>query len=103
MVGGLKHTLSYLQKVAQAVETMHGCPCSHETETLVHEMVDGRTVWRGMVETYALTGHPQAAKAFAWGWKDDTGMIHYVAMLNLPPIHSPREAVQAAIASGVQW
>jgi hypothetical protein len=93
---------AYLDNLKRAVEAMHGCQCSHETSGLVHEMMDGKTVWRGMVETYALTGHPKATKAFAWGWEDDDDEIRYVAVLNVPPISSPREAVQAAIASKKQ-
>jgi hypothetical protein len=43
---------------------------------------------------------PTASKAFAWAWRDDAGETHYVAVLDVPPVNSPREAVQAAIASG---
>lgn len=63
-------------------------------------MMDGETVWEGDVETFELQGHPEATKAFAWGWTDAQGEIQYIAILNLPPIEGPREAVQAAIASG---
>ena len=38
--------------------------------------------------------------AFAWGWEDAEGEIRYISVLKIPPVVSPREAVQAAIASG---
>lgn len=79
---------------------MHGCQCAHEGTSHVHEIMDGKTVWEGDVETFTLSGHPQADKAFAWGYRDAAGEIRYLAVLNVPPIVSPREAVQAAIAGG---
>ena len=91
---------SYIECLTRAVTAMHG-PCRHMGTSLVHEMMDGETDGKGEVETFALEGHPKAAEAFAWGWDDD-GEIRYIAVLNVPPIVSPREAVQAAIASGRQ-
>ncbi len=93
---------SYLEYLARAVTAMHCCACSHVSTSRVHEAMDGKTVWEGKVETFALEGHPKASRAFAWGYKDGAGEIQYVAVLNVPPINSPREAVQAAIASGPQ-
>lgn len=91
-----------LMNIYKAVTALHGCDCSHIGTSQVHEMMDGKTVWKGEVETFNLVGHPKANKAFAWSWKDDDGDTHYVAVLNVPPILSPRQAVQAAIASRVQ-
>lgn len=92
----------YIKDLSEAVAALHGCHCSHLQTAHVHEMMDGQTVWQGEVETFDLTGHPKASKAFAWSWEDDAGEDHFVAVLNVPPINSPREAVQAAIASGKQ-
>ena len=80
---------------------MHGCGCAFLHTSKVHEMMEGKTVWKGNVEVFDLSGHPQATKAYAWGYTDQQGEIQYIAILNTPPIDSPREAVQAAIASGV--
>lgn len=62
--------------------------------------MDGKEVWRGDVEVFDLTEHSKASKVFAWGYEDEGGEIQYTAVLNVPPIDLPREAVQAAIASG---
>lgn len=90
----------YLDNLQRAVEAMHGCSCEHQTTGYIHQQMDGQTVWKGAVDTFALTGHATASKAYAWSWKDDVGEVHSVAILNNPPIHSPRAAVQATIASG---
>lgn len=82
-----------------AVEAMHACGAVRLTSGIVHEMMDGQTVWKGTVDTFELFGHPKASKAYAWAWKDDSGETRYMAVLNLPPVNSPREAVQATLAS----
>ncbi len=89
-----------LEALSAAVAALHGCDCSFVSTAHVHEMMDGRTVWQGSVETFALRGHKLASRAFAWAWRDDAGETHYIAVLAVPPVNSPREAVQAAIASG---
>jgi hypothetical protein len=89
-----------IEALSAAVAALHGCDCSHAGTSTVHEMMEGKTVWRGQVETFALRGHRSADEAFAWAWRDDAGETHYVAVLAVPPVNSPRDAVQAAIASG---
>lgn len=78
---------------------MEGCPCSHSGTSKVHETMDGKTVWKGEVETFDLQGHPKAKRAFAWSYKDDHGETQFVSLLDHPPFNSPRDAVQIAIAS----
>ena len=90
----------YLNNLAAAVSNMHGCPCSHSDDAIVREMIDGKIVWNGKVEIFDLVNHPKATKAFAWAFKDEKGEIQYMAVLNVPPIENPRDAIQAAIASG---
>jgi hypothetical protein len=91
----------YIESLTKAVRAMHGFPCRRLRTSHVHEMLDGKTVWQGSVETFTIEGHPKATEAYAWGWDDD-GEVRYIAVLNVLPINSPREAVQAAIASGRQ-
>ena len=65
----------------------------------MHEVFRGETVWKGEVEVYDLTGHPKAKRAYAWSHlegKNDEGE-RFVAVLEIPPVISPRTAVQAAI------
>lgn len=90
----------YITNLTDAVSAMHGVFCVHRATERVIELMDGKEVWNGNVEVFNLEGHSNATKAYAWGYKDDRGEIQYIAILNVPPIGSPREAVQAAIASG---
>lgn len=88
-----------LQKLTEVVASLHGGDPSHLETAQVHEMMDGKTVWQGEVEVFELAGLELATKAFAWSHLDDNNRRQYVAVLNVPPIHTPREAVQAAIVS----
>ena len=90
----------YLSNLSNAVTAMHGVSCSYAETVRVIESMDGKEIWKGDVEAFELVGHSKASKAYAWGYEDSDGKIQYIAILNVPPINSPREAVQAAIASG---
>ena len=90
-----------LQDLTRAVESEHGVKAMHEGCVHVHEMMDGKTVWEGYVEMFAVEGHSQATRAFAWSWVDE-GELRHATALNVPPINSPLEAVRAVIASGRQ-
>jgi hypothetical protein len=92
-------TPTELETLTRAVSAMEGCPCSHLGTSKVHEQMDGQTVWKGEVETFALQGHPSAKRAFAWSYVDDQGETQFVSLLEQPPVNSPRAAVQIAIAS----
>lgn len=89
----------YINALSQVIQEVHGCERAHERTDLVHEEINGRTIWQQRVETFTLTGHPKAARAFAWGWNDEDGSIRYVAILELESITSPLAAVQMAAQS----
>ena len=92
--------IDILANIQKTVTATHGCECSHEATSFVHALMKGKTVWRGVVDTFKLHGHSRAAKAFAWAYRDARGEVHYIAVLSVPPLLSPHDAVQAAIADG---
>lgn len=83
----------------RAIRAVHGCESSHAWTASVTEAWEGEIVWTGSVEIFTLTGHPKAGEAFAWNYKADDGKTQSVAVLKLPPIETPSDAVRAAIAS----
>jgi hypothetical protein len=54
--------------------------------------------WEGVVEAFALTGHPKAKRAYAWSFLDGKE-ARYVTVLEVPPVESPQTAVRAYIAN----
>ncbi len=93
--------MSAIDNLKGAVEQMHGCAARHVESVPVREVFRGQTVWQGVVEVFELTGHPKAKRCFAWshleGEQDER--TRFVAVLEIPPVDSPRKAVQAAIVS----
>ena len=80
---------------------LHGCEAAHLQSQTVHEQMEGGVVWRGQVEIFKIVGQPQADRAYAWAWNDN-GEVRYHIVLNIPPINSPRDAVQEALIRGVK-
>ena len=58
-------------------------------------------MWAGEVEVFEIHGHAKAKRCYAWTHKqgDSDKERRYVAVLDIPPVDSPRTAVQAAIIS----
>jgi len=90
-----------IEALRTAIETMHKCKAAHERSAVIVERFAGKTVWEGVVESFALTGHPKAKRCYAWSYQDN-GETQYMNVLEIPPVESPKTAVQAAIASGSQ-
>ena len=89
----------YIQNLTEAVTALHGCDCVHLGTSRIVELWERQKVFDGDVETFGLFGHPKAQEAYAWAWDNGTEP-QYIAVLKVPPINDPGDAVRAAIASG---
>jgi hypothetical protein len=87
-----------IEKLRGAIETMHKCTARHVASEPVIELFNGEVAWDGVVETFALTGHPKAKRCHAWSYEEN-GETQYVTVLELPPVDSAETAVKVAIAS----
>jgi hypothetical protein len=89
----------YLARLKAAVEHLHGCGAVHRETVPVHEVFRGQTVWRGDVEVFDLTGHPEAKRAYGWSHREakDHQGERLVTVLEIPPVVSPITAVRASI------
>ena len=92
--------MNNLTDLKDAVEAMHECGGSHVSTAKVQEVFEHEVAWQGEVEVFELTDHPKADTAYAWSYEDDDGETQYVAVLKIPPVETPSDAVRAAIASG---
>jgi hypothetical protein len=84
----------------RTVEQMHGCTATFVQSVPIKETFDGKTVWDGVVHIFTVHGHPKAKKAYAWSSPiEGSDKRRFFAVLHLPPITSPVEAVRAAIVA----
>lgn len=91
----------YIDRLRTAIRDLHGCESAHVGTTPVKETFQGKTIWEGDVETFYLIGHPKAVRCYAWAHasgKDDKS-TRYVAVLAVPPVKSPLDAVKASIVA----
>jgi hypothetical protein len=90
---------TYLKPIVEAFKRLHGCEAIYLETIPVVETFQGKTVWEGDVEVFGLKGHPKASKGYGWTFTKDNGIPKTVAVLELPPVISPKTAVQAALIS----
>jgi hypothetical protein len=82
-----------------AVEHQHHCKACLAQSVPVRERHGDATVWEGVVHVF-LTGHPKATRAYAWSSPiDGSDKRRFFAVLDVPPVTSPVEAVRAAIVA----
>jgi hypothetical protein len=87
-------------QLKQAVEGLHNCKAKLSQAVEVHERFKDQPVWDGVVHVFNLSGHPRAKHAYAWSSAiEGSDKRKFYAVLDLPPITSPVEAVRASIAS----
>ena len=86
-------------ELKQAVESQHGGTATFVQSVPIHEEHNGETVWDGTVAVFDLAGHPKATRAYAWSYERPDGKRRFFAVLHVPPITGPREAVRAAIVA----
>ena len=73
-------------RLRRAIRDLHGVESTHLRSVPVHETFQGETVWEGVVEVFALKGHPKAGLAYAWSHQTDEGGRRYVAVLGVDPM-----------------
>jgi hypothetical protein len=91
----------YQLALEEAFRKLHGCGSKYVETVPVIETWQGKTVWEGEVEVFDLVGHPKASRGYAWAYDKAKGS-EIVAVLELPPVISPKTAVQAAIVGKVR-
>lgn len=87
-------------QLKRAVEAQHGCRATLAQSVPVRDTFGGKPVWDGIVHVFDLAGHPTATMAYAWSSPIKGGdKRRFYAVLHVPPITSPVDAVRAAIVA----
>ena len=78
------------------------CDVTHCQTIPVNETMDGKTIWKGSVETFNLIDHPEAKKCYAWQHYEENKAPRFVAVLEKRYVNSPELAVKSAIFFDVE-
>jgi len=91
--------MTHIQELGETIHRLHGAKARHVKSVPITEMFQGKTVWDGTVEVFVLEGHPKTDRAYAWmhHTDDPAHPERHVTVLHIPPVVSPRTAVQAVI------
>jgi hypothetical protein len=91
--------MTYLQELEGVIHKLHGGQARHLESVPVKEWFRGKPIWDGVVEVFHLNGHPETDRVYAWMHQTDdpSHPKRHVTVLHIPPVVSPRTAVQAAI------
>ena len=91
--------MTHIQELRDTIRTLHGAKAKHLESVPVTESFQGKTIWDGIVEVFHFKGHPKTDRIYAWMHHTDDPKVpkRHVTVLHIPPVVSPRTAVQAAI------
>jgi hypothetical protein len=90
-----------IESLKAAVEGMHGGTATFVQAVPVREEYEGSPVWEGVVHVFDWDSeHETAKRAYAWSSPvADGGNRRVFAVLAIPPINTPTDAVRAAIVA----
>jgi hypothetical protein len=91
--------MTHIEELRDVIHHLHGGKAKHVESVPVKESFQGQMVWEGVVEVFRLKGHPKTDRVYAWmhHTDDPAKPKQHVTVLHIPPVVSPRTAVQAAI------
>ena len=88
-----------IDQLCNAVESTHECSASLREAVPVLEKFNGRPVWEGVVHVFDVD-HPDTNTCYAWSSPiDGTDRRRFYAVLGIPPINSPVDAIRASIVA----
>src|SRR5262245_60685927 len=86
----------HVTRLKEAIESTHMCAASFADYVPVTEMLGRKVAWEGVVTVFDISCHPQANRCYAWEHTEKNER-QLVTVLHIPPIDSPRTAVQRAL------
>jgi hypothetical protein len=88
--------VTYIEELQDVIKTLHGVDSVHLMSVPVHQRLEGKTVWNGMVEVFGLVGHESARTVYAWTQHTDLAdkPKRHVTVLGVGPLSSAADAVR---------
>ena len=94
--------MEYIPELRATIRRLHRCEASHTRTEVVRQEIEGRVLWEGKVEVFALLGHDDALRCYAWGDLDGAGRWEVTTVFAIPPVVSASTAVLAAVAAKIK-
>lgn len=94
--------MDYIAELRSTICRLYQCQASHSRRESVREVVNGQLMWEGNVEVFALLGHDEALRCYAWGQLHEDGQWEVTTVLAIPPVVSASSAVIAAFAAQIK-
>jgi len=89
-----------IESLKAAVEELHGGTATFVQAVPVREMFKREVVWEGVVHVFNLALQDSEEVAYSWSSPiEGTEKRRFFAVLAIPPINSPADAVRAAIVA----
>jgi len=98
--GNFEPNANNIWMLAAQIEQTYHCQALHVESVFVDEQLNGKPVWTGTVEVFALANCHEATRCFAWV-KEEQGHQCFVAVLQKGFVMSPETAVKGWLASKV--
>lgn len=92
---------NYIARLQNAIWQLNDCASKYLESVVVSETTVGlpnSPVSEREIAVFEICDHPQAKRAYAWSYQDGNN-TRFVVVLEIPPITSPKTAVEAAIAA----
>jgi hypothetical protein len=94
--------MEYIPELRATIRRLYRCEASHTRTEIVKQVIGDRVLWEGKVEVFALLGHDDALRCYAWGDLDGNGRWQVTTVLAIPPVISAESAVLAAVAAKIK-
>lgn len=90
--------MTHIQALREVIDNLHGPHCHAFRKSTGKGNISGKD-GMGIVEVFLLKGHLKTDRVYAWmhDTDDPTKPKRHVTVLHIPPVVSPKTAVQAAI------
>ena len=85
----------YIERLKQVIFHLHNASPIWVESVPVEEIFGGKTLWKGDVEVFDLTGHPKAKRCYGWTHGDPE---EFITILELPPVTDAKSAVKVGVS-----
>jgi hypothetical protein len=83
----------YIERIKQGIFHLRKSNAQHVGSVPVAEVFQGRTIWKGEVEVFDLSGHPKVKRSYA---RTHGEPEEFMTSLELPPVTDAQSAVKLA-------